>query len=79
MHRSTQTPGAIIARLRLAKGFTQQEVSERIGCSRSHLANVERDRTGLSNGLLRGLIETLQIRGKVLKTIVLAEKGRGSH
>jgi transcriptional regulator with XRE-family HTH domain len=52
--RTPQTFGAKLAAIRVSRGYTQQEVAERIDLSRSHLGNLERDRTnGSTPGLAR--------------------------
>ncbi len=53
--------GAAVARLRAAKGLTQQAVADAVGISQPHLANIESGRDGPSVATLRALARALGV------------------
>ena len=55
------TIGQAIKESRKKKGFTQKQLSEKIGCSRTYLADLEGDRYNPSWEMVRKLAKELKI------------------
>lgn len=55
-----QTVGRNLQRIRLERGYTQEELSEMAGISTSFYANMERGKKGVSIFVLRELADALQ-------------------
>lgn len=70
------TFGALVRNARMAKGITQAELSAAVGVTRSHIANIETDRTDVPITTLLRIAQALSIDpGELLPKAALSKEG----
>jgi DNA-binding transcriptional regulator YiaG len=73
--KQATSSGEMLLNLRIEQGLTQEELAVRTGISRSHISNLENNRTRASNGALGRLARALKIEPATLMKLLLAGSG----